>query len=328
VDSIVKGKTSRRGGNRRYWIAALLAAAVAAYSCKFVQTDADLLFPCDASKGCGKDGFVCGYDNLCRPVERDCKSTCDGGCCVDNQCIPLERQDETACGYAGQACSSCPGVASCRRGVCVNLSCESNWDQCYLPGSNPDGGCVQGLSDTRCGSFGTICKVCNVGQRCYAGDCIWPGTGQLGDPCARASDCGIQSGVYLDCYSTAPFPGGYCTRYCDPNLSSNCEGVCLQIAENPSAGGICYGGCRSDSDCRDGYACQQLSTGNACIGRCVLDAQCRSIDGYRTGRCGDNGLCCGGPGFACCSGTDGRPQCLGASADGGTAQCNDFGFCT
>jgi len=81
--------------------------------------------------------------------------------------------------------------------------------------------------------------------------------------------------------------------------------------------------------CSGAVACLTalVFSANPCIGRCVTDAQCRSIDGFRTGRCGDDGLCCGGPGFPCCSGLDGLPRCLGFGADGGTAQCDDFGFC-
>src|SRR5262249_39445045 len=163
--------------------------------------------------------------------DKDCRSTCDGGCCHDNQCVIFDQQDSTTCGYGAAACSQCPGVSSCVRGVCINRSCESNWDLCYQPSTSVDGGCVQGLSDTRCGAYGAICRVCETEQRCYAGTCIRPGTGQLGDPCNSSSDCGIQSGYYLDCYSTPPFPGGYCARWCDPNLSSSCEGVCLAFAE-------------------------------------------------------------------------------------------------
>jgi hypothetical protein len=311
-----------------YWIGPLLAAGAIAFSCKLVPAADELLFSCDLSKGCTTSGHVCGYDNICRRIELDCRSSCDGGCCLDNRCVPLDGQDQTACGYGAAACSQCPGTSSCRRGVCVNLACESSWDACYQPGGNPDGGCVQGLSEARCGAFGLLCRACDNGQRCYAGTCIWPGTGQLGDPCSGPSDCGIQNGSYLDCFTTAPFPGGYCTRYCSPNFSSSCEGVCLRTAEDPNAGGICYGGCRTSADCRDGYDCVRLSTGNACIARCVSDAQCRSVEGYRTGRCGDDGRCCGGPGFSCCLGTDGLPQCLGADADGGPSQCNERGFCT
>jgi hypothetical protein len=323
----VTARRRRRIGNGWYWMGPLFGAVIAAYSCKLVQ-DYDPLFQCNAARGCATDGYVCGYDNVCRPIDRDCKSNCDGGCCLDNQCISLGQQDESACGYGSAACAQCPGGSNCRRGVCVNLNCDTSPDQCYLPGANPDGGCVQGLADTRCGNFGVICRACDVGQHCYAGDCSFPGSGQLGDPCQRSSDCGIQSGVYLYCYNAAPFPAGYCSRYCDPNLSSSCDGVCLPMAENQTGqGGVCYGGCRSDLDCRDQYSCQRLSTGYACVGRCVTDAQCRSIDGYRTGRCGNDGLCCGGPGFPCCSGLDGLPQCLGLGADGGTAQCDGFGFC-
>ena len=323
----MKRQFSHGARNALYLIGLLLATGVVAFSCKFVQSGDELLFNCDTSGSCAKAGFVCGYDNVCRPIEKDCRSTCDGGCCADNRCIPYDRQDQSACGYSAAACSSCPGASSCTRGVCVNLSCDSSWDACYQPGANPDGGCVQGLADTRCGAFGAICRACDDGQRCYGGTCIWPGNGQLGDPCSTPSDCGRQSGIYLDCYSAAPFPGGYCARYCNPDFSSNCEGVCLRIAEDPNSGGICYGGCRTSADCRDRYTCQRLSTGNACIARCVTDAQCRSIDGYRTGRCGDDGLCCGGPGFACCPGTDGLPQCLGRGPDGQVSQCNQLGFC-
>jgi len=316
------------GGARSalYLIGLLVATGVVAFSCKFVQPSDQVLFDCDSSGGC-TEGFACGYDRICRPIANDCRSTCDGGCCVDNECMTFDRQDQNACGYSGAACTQCPGAASCRRGVCINSSCDSYWDQCYLPGANPDGGCVQGLTDARCGAYGVICKACEPGQRCYIGACIWPGTGQLGDPCSGPSNCGIQSGIYLDCYGAAPFPGGYCARWCDLNYSSDCDGVCVPIAEDPTQGGICYGGCRTDGDCRDGYSCQRLSTGNACVGRCVTDAQCRSIDGNRTGYCGSDGHCCGGTGFPCCPGTDGLPQCLGRGLGGGPSQCDPTGFC-
>src|SRR5262249_60178943 len=96
VESIMKHRSFRGARGALYLLGLLLATAIVAFSCKFVQSGDELLFNCDSSKSCVKDGFVCGYDNICRPIEKDCRSNCDGGCCLENRCVQYHLHDQIA----------------------------------------------------------------------------------------------------------------------------------------------------------------------------------------------------------------------------------------
>jgi hypothetical protein len=93
---------------------------------------------------------------------------------------------------------------------------------------------------------------------------------KIGEDCRISTDCSA-SGDRL-CDITAP--GGYCTMYnCEPGSCPEGESLCVQFgaqrspiaacldrqAPSPYARSFCMATCDSDSDCRSGYSCENLS---------------------------------------------------------------------
>lgn len=93
---------------------------------------------------------------------------------------------------------------------------------------------------------------------------------KIGDDCRLSTDCSA-AGDRL-CDITAP--SGYCTVYnCEPGTCPEDESLCIEFGaqrspvsacldkQSPSPYGraFCMATCESDSDCRDGYTCADLS---------------------------------------------------------------------
>jgi hypothetical protein len=96
---------------------------------------------------------------------------------------------------------------------------------------------------------------------------------EIGDECRISTDCSA-AGDRL-CDITAP--GGYCTVYnCEPGACPEDESLCVEFgaqrspvaacqdlqSPSPYARTFCMATCESDSDCRDGYVCEDLSKPN------------------------------------------------------------------
>lgn len=93
---------------------------------------------------------------------------------------------------------------------------------------------------------------------------------KIGDDCRISTDCSA-AGDRL-CDITAP--GGYCTVYnCEPGSCPADESLCVEFgaqrspiaacidrqSPSPYARAFCMATCSSDSDCRAGYSCEDLS---------------------------------------------------------------------
>lgn len=132
--------------------------------------------------------------------------------------------------------------------------------------SSTDGGAGSGGSSTASGAGGSASTY----------------GGQIGDACATDADCTVPPDA--ECWTTigggmAPeitFPGGYCSKDCDPESSDNeCGDVagCSSFGVSGGQGSVtltmCAPPCGSDAECREdeGYRCLQLLPG---IGVCTL----------------------------------------------------------
>jgi hypothetical protein len=76
------------------------------------------------------------------------------GCCLGDVC--LSGATDSACGYAGQQCSSCSGYFKCVDRACVDV-----------------GTCVSDCHGATCGAdeCGRSCGECAQGASCYQGRC-------------------------------------------------------------------------------------------------------------------------------------------------------------
>jgi hypothetical protein len=96
---------------------------------------------------------------------------------------------------------------------------------------------------------------------------------KIGDDCRLSTDCSA-AGDRL-CDITAP--GGYCTVYnCEPGTCPEDESLCVEFgaqrspvttcadkqSPSPYARAFCMATCDDDSDCRDGYVCENLRDAN------------------------------------------------------------------
>jgi hypothetical protein len=101
---------------------------------------------------------------------------------------------------------------------------------------------------------------------------IWGCQPEIGDDCSNASDCSVQEQRTCD----TTLPGGYCTVLgCDADTCPD-EASCvafqsvLSIAPECASfqarprlqRSLCMKTCKNDSDCRNGYACVDMSRRN------------------------------------------------------------------
>jgi hypothetical protein len=157
---------------------------------------------------------------------------------------------------------------------------------------------------------------------------------KIGKACTLSTDCS-QLGDRL-CDTTQP--GGYCTIFnCEPDTCPEavCVGFDSQI--DPACGPtqasqasrfertFCMKGCDDDSDCRDGYKCQEPKALSATIvdltlpstkGICIAGVQTFSHCGFVGEVCAADSKCCSG---TCTGGVCEAPQICGVTdPDGGT----------
>jgi hypothetical protein len=93
---------------------------------------------------------------------------------------------------------------------------------------------------------------------------------EIGDECQVSTDCSAADDRLCDITA----PGGYCTIFnCEPGSCPEDESLCVQFgaqrspiddcqneqSPSPYARTFCMATCESDSDCRGGYRCEDLS---------------------------------------------------------------------
>lgn len=193
-------------------------------------------------------GYVCAADGLCVPEAaiRECRGRLGAACTSASDC-----GKETGCYTAHPLLGDLPG------GYCV----REEWGlDCSDEG-------VGDLNDVlilkRCASDDD-CRVAE-GYGCDAGTraCLpveRPGCRvPLGQACTSDSDCG--EGRCLNRSGDAALPGGYCVGTIGFAGCVIGDGV----SQNVGATALLFQGCRTDSECREGYACRGAP------GRCLPD---------------------------------------------------------
>lgn len=87
------------------------------------------------------------------------------------------------------------------------------------------------------------------------------GPNPVGSACTASNECVADAGDPI-CFSEAllGFPGGYCSEFCDAGFGV-CTGdaTCMPVGFGSSW--QCLANCSTSSDCRPGYACQDLGFG-------------------------------------------------------------------
>ncbi|MBX3271781.1 MAG: hypothetical protein KF729_16050 [Sandaracinaceae bacterium] len=251
---------------------------------------------CDVDADCGS-GAHCSLFGLCLAsctTDGDCRAT--GYACQD-----LDEDSRLECFRAGTGTTAigapCESTAECTGGdralcvrnrnfadgFCLQTGCTSDGSVACPSGSHcsifldPDTGLPEptGLCLPDC----TTASDCRMdGYRCYDSadtdgvtEC-WPsatGTGAVGARCRELRDCaGGEAATCLyqltvDAAGTIlPFPGGYCTRFCD---TAACPAGSSCVANV-----LCVQDCTMGSDCRPGadYQCTMIPfpgpAGNSC----------------------------------------------------------------
>lgn len=227
-----------------------------------------------------------------------CTSLCDGEeCAAGATCIVVDRMGTSLC------LDSCdPGASDdeCRAGY----GCATEAGFVCLPGCEDDDDCEIGVCDPN-GGF-------NGEGSCYDPDA------EAGDACAQDEEC--PSGNFcLD------LPGGYCASFgCDVESNTGC-GAGTQCLPRGRRFGACFLGCVEDSECRDGYECQDSATHP---GRTTCQPEFNAAN-LGTICSADRGDCTGG---ACLTeGDSGFPDsycvAIGCEVGAATSDCPGDGVC-
>jgi hypothetical protein len=88
----------------------------------------------------------------------------------------------------------------------------------------------------------------------------------VGDPCAAGTDCTELTAAV--CLPAADYSGGYCTEACDLLDYGSCpEGSACRPAAHGGTD-YCEKMCRTDLDCRAGYACTSLDGAGGPVATC------------------------------------------------------------
>ncbi|MBM4354026.1 MAG: hypothetical protein FJ109_09575 [Deltaproteobacteria bacterium] len=286
------------------------------YVCKDGKCAEEPIEPgkCNDADDCPKPEDPC-FEPVCKnhdcaekAIDGCCKT--DGDCddsnpittdkCVDNQCVnegpPCTFDDECD---DGNPCT----IDTCKVGKCQNvktadpLCCITDADcddgkadtldvcieaQCQF---KPKGKC---LSDADCVDANPCTK-----ESCKAGTCSYAYTDSPECKCVNDADC-IGKGGVCAIFQTGPVSlGTYCTNPVgtkaagdpcteDKDCKSN---FCLNFSD----GKVCFGGCKSNIDCKGGTECGlvtfNVGTGKAELPTCVIpgtecsgDAECKGTD--------------------------------------------------
>jgi MYXO-CTERM domain-containing protein len=212
---------------------------------------------------CSGGGEACdtGESGVCGPG----LTQCENGEIV---CLPRQAASDEACNGLDDDCDGavddgdlCEPGEICDRGVCIR-SCGGGEFRCSAGlVCRDDGYCVDPACET---------VQCDVGQICYAGDCVDPCGGVVcpfGQEC-RAGRCvdpcaGVACGDNRVCIDGACLTTCECSGCGDGSLCSADRGMCIEAACNDVScepGTHCEGGsCVDDCDgavCPPGQSCE------------------------------------------------------------------------
>ncbi len=184
----------------------------------------------DGRKECAPSGSGTGPIGAACDAYADCSGGPGGFCAVDSTGFDG--------GYCTQECRTngdCPSGAHCSDllGACVdNCTSNSNCRSGYL--------CVDQDDDSM--------KECLPGAT---------GSGRIGDPCMRTSDC--SGGEHGGCLTESGngLPGGYCTLRCGDGQGTCPTGATCSLVDPAADLWLCLDECETSSDCRGGYDCTE-----------------------------------------------------------------------
>ncbi len=204
----------------------------------------------------------------CRGDE-DCEGLCindwPGGYCTNSCGTGADCPEGSTCTPIGRGQQIClldcdpTDTDPCERG---GYGCTSDFrfPSVCVPGCSEDSDCTDGLRCDPEGGFGGAC---------------YDPSASIGDPCTNDEEC-TASGFCLAEFF-AGWPAGACIAFgCDVASNTGCEGD-AQCLPSMGGGGLCFDGCASSSDCRDGYTCgadNDFPDRSICRPGCTDDAQC------------------------------------------------------
>ncbi|MFL5320665.1 MAG: hypothetical protein ACJ790_13470 [Myxococcaceae bacterium] len=278
----------------------------------------------------GLIGFLFAVAPSCGS-SKDCSPANCAGCCDSNK--TCQTQSAATCGASGAACIACAAGQQCSGGVCTSGTgggggtschdqgkCTKQNGECGQPCSvgccvpnDPFGTCSATINNQLCGKNGDTCAACSTGVSCTAttggGQCGGggdAGVNVVGKACATTADCaGLTNAVckLQTATGNATYPGGFCTRLCDPQSTADDCGPsnwCVSgIAPYGDDDAFCWPQCNGAADCRTGYGCYLVSSNDQDPGGCWL----KPLPQVDAGRPAPAGV----PGKACTADTDCGP---------------------
>ena len=283
-------------------------------SCKPIHT---FCSPCSRSAECGNDRLAYDYPSDCLPP--------DAGYSAQAVCIP-RKENGCPSGYkptatSGAYCAPAGGTCGAAGACAKDTDCDPH-------GATPlcntaQGVCVSACAiDLRTGES-TQCvtgQVCHVDARLLAlppQETNWA-KGRCGPPCTSATNCGtgltcrLEGAVSQVMRCTIPLPGCLGDIECPDSAATHAKGYCDLAARS------CRTDCRSTSDCKSGYLCDNKS---------CQPVTCTQAGGA-TFACDYGQFCCGETGApATCSGGATAGQCFDAPGAAWCGTCSADADC-
>lgn len=212
----------------------------------------------------------CNVGSRCAPATGKCVEE-DFHCSVTGCAIGSTCNEETgACDDNNAGCTQCcadgevcnPILGQCVADLCRTTPSKGDRTKPLLCDCGPTQVCNP--VDGACLDLPSRCGACESNQYCddKSGHCIdirpvQPVKGEVGAACKKPSDCS-RSGAYAFCIEDdglfGEMPDGMCSASCD-QVGCPAGAACVDVGLE-----ICLDVCLDDSECREGYGCQSLSS--------------------------------------------------------------------